>query len=187
MKRSKSKMRNNRRSQAHLRYKKQRQRNVLASAGAHDFVLILDHLKAGFNVAKIFRSAQAFGAKAVHLLDIGEFDPAPAKGAFKYVPAKFYTDFAESYAALNAENYTFYCLEPDAPSILSDISLAKNAAFIFGNEEFGIDFDLSLYPDIQRVSIPQFGNVQSLNVSVAASICMYEYIRQNSSSNNHKK
>ncbi len=181
MKRRDSKMRRDRRDQARLRYKKQRQRNVLATAGIHHFVLILDHLKAGFNVAKIFRSAQAFGAKAIHLLDIGEFDPAPAKGAFKYVPAKFYQDFSESYAELVKQDYTFYCLEPDAPTPLNETPLAKNAAFIFGNEEFGIHFDPTLYPEIKRVSIPQFGNVQSLNVSIAASICMYEYIRQNPS------
>ncbi|MCI5159354.1 MAG: hypothetical protein D3906_13150, partial [Candidatus Electrothrix sp. AUS1_2] len=34
------------------------------------------------------------------------------------------------------------------------------------------------YPDIKAVSIPQWGHVQSLNVSVAASIVLYEYVRQ---------
>ena len=48
-----------------LRYTKQRQRNLLAEPGVHDFVLVLDHMKAGFNVAKIFRSAEAFGAAAM--------------------------------------------------------------------------------------------------------------------------
>ena len=41
MKRRDSKMRRDRRDQARLRYKKQRQRNVLTTAGVHDFVLIL--------------------------------------------------------------------------------------------------------------------------------------------------
>ncbi|MDH4007534.1 MAG: hypothetical protein OEU35_05690, partial [Desulfuromonadales bacterium] len=63
-----------------LRYNKERQRNILARPGAHQFVLVLDQLKAGFNVGKIFRSAEAFGAGAVHLVNIGPFDPAPAKG-----------------------------------------------------------------------------------------------------------
>jgi len=170
--------RNNRQNQASLRYRKQRQRNVLAQSGEFDFVLILDHLKAGFNVAKIFRSAQAFGAQAVHLLDIGEFDPAPAKGAFKYVPAQFYNDFSESYQELKALDYQFYCLEPDAKTRIDQVQFPKKSAFILGNEEFGIDFDKSLYPEIQSIAIPQFGSVQSLNVSVAASICMYEYICQ---------
>ena len=40
--------------QAMLRYEKQRRRNRLAKPGIHDVCLVLDHLKAGFNVAKIF-------------------------------------------------------------------------------------------------------------------------------------
>jgi len=43
------------------------------------------------------RSAQAFGAREVHLIDLGPFDPAPAKGAFKAVPPRFFEDFAECY------------------------------------------------------------------------------------------
>ncbi len=178
MRRKSSKRRSERHTQAKLRYKKQRQRNILAEAGIFDFVLILDHLKAGFNVAKIFRSAQAFGANAIHLLDIGEFDPAPAKGAFKYVPAQFYTDFSESYQNLHPQGYQFYILEPDAETMIHQVQFPKKSAFILGNEEFGIEFDKTLYPDIKSIQIPQYGNVQSLNVSIAASICMYEYIRQ---------
>ncbi|MFO7593918.1 MAG: TrmH family RNA methyltransferase, partial [Pseudomonadota bacterium] len=76
------------------RYEKHRRRNLLAKPGEQPFVVVLDHLKAGFNVPKIFRSAEAFGAHEVHLIGIGPFDPAPAKGAFKKVPARFHEDFA---------------------------------------------------------------------------------------------
>ncbi len=68
-------------------YEKNRRRNLLAQPGAHDFVVVLDHLKAGYNVPKIFRSAEAFGAREVQLIGIGPFDPSPAKGAFRQVPA----------------------------------------------------------------------------------------------------
>jgi tRNA G18 (ribose-2'-O)-methylase SpoU len=48
-----------------------------------------------------------------------------------------------------------------------------------GHEERGISAGIAAYPDIQSLSIPQFGKVQSLNVSIAASIVMWEYLRQN--------
>ncbi len=176
--RQESKARALRRKQALKRYEKDRQRNVLAQPGPHEFVLILDQLKSGFNVPKIFRSAEAFGAHAVHLIDIGPFDPAPAKGSFRKVPARFCDSFAEAYDELQQQDYRFYTLEPDCPQPLTRAELPRRCAFILGNEELGISFERSQYAEIQCLSIPQYGSVESLNVSNAASIIMYEYVRQ---------
>jgi tRNA G18 (ribose-2'-O)-methylase SpoU len=46
-----------------------------------------------------------------------------------------------------------------------------------GHEGFGVTFKKEDFPDICWVKIPQFGKVESLNVSVAASIVMYEFVR----------
>jgi tRNA G18 (ribose-2'-O)-methylase SpoU len=176
--RQESKKRQQRRNNALLRYQKERQRNRLARPGVHDFVLVLDHLKAGFNIPKIFRSAEAFGAHAVHLVDIPPFDPAPAKGAFRKVPARFHDDFASCHRALREAGYTLYSLAADAPESLAQVRLPGKSAFIFGNEGLGLSFDPAAYPDIRPLRIPQVGQVESLNVSIAASIVMYEYLRQ---------
>jgi tRNA G18 (ribose-2'-O)-methylase SpoU len=56
--------------------------------------------------------------------------------------------------------------------------LPRNGAFVLGREEFGFSFNALDYPDIRRMSIPQFGSVQCLNISIAASLVMYEYVRQ---------
>lgn len=160
------------------RYEKHRRRNLLADPGSQDFVVVLDHLKAGFNVPKIFRSAEAFGAREVHLIGIGPFDPAPAKGAFKKVPARFHDDFDSCYRSLLEQGYRLFALEPGCDNTLMSTSLPQKAAFIMGHEERGISFERSDYPQVECLSIPQFGGVQSLNVSIAASIVMYEYARQ---------
>jgi len=161
-----------------LRYNKERQRNILAGPGQHDFVLVLDQLKPGFNVGKTFRSAEAFGAAAVHLVNIGPFDPAPAKGSFRKVPASFHETFADCHALLAEQGYSFFLLSPEDAVSLCTTRLPRKSAFILGHEEFGCSFDLQDYPGMQTVTIPQFGNVQSLNVSIAASVVMYEYVRQ---------
>ena len=165
------------RNQAVQRYEKQKRRNLLATPGAHDFVIVLDHLKAGFNVPKIFRSAEAFGAREVHLINIGMFDPAPGKGSFKKVPARFYESFEESYQQLKREGYQIFMLAAEQGTPLQQCQLPEKAAFIFGHEERGHSFDVEQFEDISSLSIPQFGQVESLNVSVAASIVMYEYCR----------
>lgn len=164
--------------QIEQRYWKQRQRNVMAKPGRYSFALVLDHLKAGYNVAKIFRSAEAFGAAAIYLVGIGPFDPAPAKGAFRKVPAHFFDDFESCHQQLREDGYKLFALDPRAEVSLPEHKAAANQAFILGHEEHGFSFDLSEYPDIATISIPQVGQVESLNVSIAASVLMYEYVRQ---------
>ncbi len=160
-------------------YHKQRQRNRLARPGVHPFVLVLDHLKAGFNVPKIFRSAEAFGAREIHLVNIGPFDPSPAKGAFRKVPARFHDTFESAHRALASQDYVLFALTPGGDSEpLTAVRFPERSAFILGHEEQGLSFDPADRPDIRLLHIPQFGQVESLNVSVAASIVMYEYVRQ---------
>ncbi len=165
-------------SQALLRYEKQRRRNLLAQPGVHEFIVVLDGLKAGFNIPKILRSAEVFGACEIQLINIGPFDPAASKGAFKNVPARFFDTFDQCYADLSGRDYTLFTLEADRGQLLAEAQLPGKSAFVFGHEEFGLSFNPERFPDIKGLSVPQFGQIESLNVSVAASIVMYEYIRR---------
>ncbi|TYO99263.1 tRNA (guanosine-2'-O-)-methyltransferase [Geothermobacter ehrlichii] len=160
------------------RYRRELQRNLLARPGVHEFVLVLDGLKAGYNVAKILRSAEVFGVRRVYLVDIGPFDPAPAKGALRKVPLRLCASFAEAHAELSDEGYAFFLLGPDAESPLHAAEIPTRSAFILGHEEFGPRLDGRDWPGIQSLCIPQYGQTQSLNVSVAAGIVMYEYCRR---------
>lgn len=163
---------------AKRRFRRQRNQNYLAKPGVHDCVIVLDHLKPSYNIGKIFRSAEAFGASSIHLVGIEFFDPAPGMGAFKWVPAVFHTTFFPCYTDLINNGYTPFILEPGIGKSITEIELPLKSAFILGHEEFGISFEPDLFPEIQRLTIPQFGKSQSLNVSVAASIILYEYTRQ---------
>ena len=163
-------------------FRRHKNANLLALPGIHEFVIVLDHVKSDFNIGKIFRSADAFGARELHLVGIDIFNPTPAKGAFKSVPARFHSHIKQCYKELRARGYTFYALDPETEFVLGQTPMPEKSAFILGHEEYGLSFDPADFDSIQRVSIPQFGRVQSLNVSVAASIVMYEYIRQHSQS-----
>lgn len=160
------------------RFETQRRKNILAQPGIHTFIIVLDNLKPRYNIGKIFRSADAFGAHAVHLIGTEFFDPAPAMGSFKWVPANFYNDFDSCFNQLMRDGYDIYRLDPEADHLLPQIRFPARSAFVFGHEEYGFSFEIEKYPQIQSISIPQFGRVQSLNVSVAASMTMYAYICQ---------
>ena len=149
-----------------------------AAPGIHDCIVVLDGLKPDFNVGKIFRSADAFSAREIHLIGVRAFDPDPAKGSVRWVPFSFHDDFQSCYQLLSDQGYSIVTLEPGCSKQLGEVAFARKTAFVFGHEEFGISFDRNDFPDIKGISIPQWGYVQSLNVSVAASITLYEYVRQ---------
>lgn len=160
-------------------YEKHRRHNLLyATPGIHDFIIVLDNLKPSFNIGKIFRSADAFGAREIHLVGIDYFEVKSAKGSFKWVPTLFHKDFAACHHDLSKKGCTMHILEPGEATLLHQVPLPVKSAFIFGHEEFGVSFDPADYKNIQRLSIPQYGRVGNLNVSVAASVVMYEYLRQ---------
>jgi tRNA G18 (ribose-2'-O)-methylase SpoU len=169
---------------AKRRFRRQRNKNYLAKPGIHECIIVLDHLKPTYNIGKIFRSAEAFGASEIHLVGIDFFDPAPGMGAFKWVPAVFHDNFFSCYTSLVNKGYTPFILEPGKGSSITKTDLPQKSAFIFGHEEYGISFEPDLFPEIKPLTIPQFGKSQSLNVSVAASILLYEYIRQHGKINN---
>jgi len=149
-----------------------------AQPGPLGLTIVLDHLKPDFNVGKIFRSADAFGVREVLLVGVPWFDPATAVGSFKHVQARFYTAFAQAYAALTAEGVAVYNLEVDAEATLPGTELPERCALVLGNEGVGQSFRREDFPGVGALRIPQWGRAQSLNVSIAAALGMYEYCRR---------
>ena len=149
----------------------------MSKPGPFPYVMVLDHLKVDFNIGKIIRSAEAFGAHAVDVVGTSFFDPMPAKGCMKRVPWNMLKTFHESYEKWDALGYTFYAFDVDATDSIHHVEFPDKSAFILGHEGFGFTFKKELYPKIKIIKIPQFGLVESLNVSVAASVVMYEYAR----------
>ena len=168
----------NKRQYVQKTFERQRLLNKMMSRpGPFPYVIILDHLKIDFNIGKIIRSAEAFGAHGVDIVGTSFFDPLPAKGCTKRVPWTLYKQFHECYQQRLSEGFTFYAFDAEAPVSLHEEKFPDKSAFILGHEGFGFTFKKELYPEIRWIKIPQFGLVESLNVSVAASVVMYEFVR----------
>jgi tRNA G18 (ribose-2'-O)-methylase SpoU len=169
----------NKRLDIETRFERARRRNLAsAEPGLHECILVLDGLKPDFNIGKIFRSADAFGAREIHLVGVRSFDPDPAKGSVRWVSFQTHDDFSSCYRVLSQRGFSVIVLEPGCSNLLGEYAFAEKTAFVMGHEEFGISFERSEFPAVDGLSIPQWGHVQSLNVSVAASIVLYEYVRQ---------
>lgn len=164
----------------HMQKSFERQRllnKMMGRPGPHSFVMILDHLKVDFNIGKIIRSAEAFGASSVEVVGTSFFDPAPAKGCMKRVPWRMRKTFFEVYQEYHDQGFTFFAFDAEAPEALHEVVFPEKSAFIMGSEGPGLSFKKDHYPNIKWIKIPQIGQVESLNVSVAASVVMYEYNR----------
>jgi tRNA G18 (ribose-2'-O)-methylase SpoU len=145
----------NKRQYMQKSFERQRlQSKLLARPGAYPFVVILDHLKVDFNIGKIIRSAEAFGAGAVDVVGTPFFDPLPAKGCLKRVPWTMCKTFFESYDRWSREGYTFFAFSADAPRALHDAPFPDKSAFVLGNEGSGLSFPREHYPAINYVRIP---------------------------------
>ncbi len=168
----------NKRQYMQKSFERQRLLNkMMAKPGPYPFVLILDNLKVDFNIGKIIRSAEAFGAMGVDVVGTIFFDPMPAKGCMKRVPWTMTPTFQESYQKHLNQGYTFYAFDAEAENSIHEVQFPEKSAFIMGHEGFGFSFKKEHYPGIKWIKIPQLGKVESLNVSVAASIVMYEFAR----------
>ncbi len=149
-----------------------------APHGPYPLVFVLDNLKAGFNVGKIVRTANALGLREVILVGIPAWDPVLARGALKATRTRSFETIDDALAALKSEGYAFFVLHPRGHGSLGEVAFPEKTAFLVGHEEFGFSFDLDSRDDIHLVQIPQVGIVESMNVSVAASIAAYEYLRE---------
>lgn len=161
--------------------RRQRIETVL-SKRQKDLTLIINNVHDPHNVAAILRSCDAFGVYGVHLYYTKERFPAVGKrssgSARKWIARTRHQDAKTMIAEFRDKGYQ--CLGtgfgPNArPVHMWDFT--RPTAIVLGNEHRGMDPDIKMHvPD--EIYIPMVGMVQSLNVSVAAAIILYEAWRQ---------
>jgi tRNA G18 (ribose-2'-O)-methylase SpoU len=148
-----------------------------APLGPYPLILVLDGLKAGFNLAKIVRSANALGLREVFIVGVEAWDPVLARGTLEETRTRTFGALPDALAALKEEGYTVYALHPRGEDSFGAITFPEKTAFLVGHEQFGFSIDLGERPEVRLARIPQAGIVESMNVAVAASIAAYDYLR----------
>lgn len=144
---------------------------------------VVDNMRSAFNVGSIFRTADTLGAQKIWLTG---YSPTPhqlqvekaALGA-TFIMDWAQVSFTEALNELKRQKIKIIALETSAKAL--DISYPfsekEAAAFVIGNERFGLDAEqLSLCDEIRR--IPSFGIKNSLNAATAAAIAGYEWRKQ---------
>lgn len=132
------------------------------------------------NLGAIIRTAEVAGVKGIILPPKQEITPTVARismGALFHLPI-FQHSLFPAMKLFQKSAYSVWGLERGGKNIY-EIDLPENLLILVGGEDRGISQEVAGKCD-GLLTIPQFGKVNSLNMSVAAGVAIYEYVRQNS-------
>ncbi len=153
--------------------------------------VVMEDIHDPHNVSAVLRSADAVGVLEVQLVYINEEFPKLGKkssaSAKKWVSHRAFTAIQACYETLHKEGFTIYAthLGKNTKS-LYELDLTKKVALVFGNEHRGVSDEAAKLAD-GNFQIPMVGMIQSLNVSVACAVSLYEALRQRQDSGLYKK
>ncbi len=145
-------------------------------------LLVLDGVQDPHNLGACLRLADALGAHAViapkdRAVGLNATVRKVASGAADFVPFIPVTNLARSLRELKEQGVWIMGAVGEAEQDLFSTQLTGPIAWVLGAEGEGLRRLTREHCDV-LVSIPMFGNVESLNVSVASGICLYETQRQ---------
>jgi len=151
---------------------------------AHPIHLVLDNVRSAYNVGSIFRTADT--ARLAEVITCG-FTPHPPHpkllktgfDAISQVPHRHFESTRAAISALRSEGVPLLAMETTERSLnyASFPFPRKGVALVLGNEETGVDTDvLGAVDDL--IEIPCLGYKNSLNIASAASIVVFEVLRQ---------
>jgi TrmH family RNA methyltransferase len=147
------------------------------------FYILLDKIQDPGNIGTIIRTAHAAGAIGV-LCTKGTVDPYNEKalratmGSIFHIPVMFDNDL-EHLKNLMSNNFKLIVSALDNSNNFYDVDLRQNLILCVGNEGNGVSEELKKIA-YKNVKVPMPGGAESLNVSVAASVMIYEIVRQRS-------
>lgn len=147
-------------------------------------LLVLDGVTDPHNLGACLRVADGAGAHAViapkdHAVGVNATVAKVASGAAETVPYFMVTNLARTLGELKERNIWVIGTADDAPQTLYQADLKVPLALVLGAEGDGMR-QLTRKTCDALVSLPMRGAVESLNVSVASGVCLYEALRQRS-------
>jgi 23S rRNA (guanosine2251-2'-O)-methyltransferase len=162
----------------------------LASGTERPLLVCLDQVTDPHNLGAVCRSAEGAGASGLVVPAHGAATITPAvarasAGAIEHLGIAVVSNLARYLAEVKSDRLWVFGAAGDAQTAMWDADLSGGVAFVLGAEGRG------LRPLVRRtcdvlVSIPLAGEVESLNVSVAAAVLLYEAARQRQPPRKHR-
>lgn len=152
------------------------------SRDEYSLVLVLDHIEDPHNLGALLRTAEASGAMGVIIPAKRSVGVTPAvrkvaSGAAEWIPVSRVTNIAQTIDYLKENGYWVYGADISGTVQYSSADWKRSVALVLGSEGKGLSALTKKKCDL-LVNIPMNGKLNSLNVSVAGGILMFEHLRQ---------
>lgn len=158
----------------------------VASRRQPNLTVILENVHDPHNVGAVLRTCDSVGIKEIFVLysepklnrERLELGKQSSSGARRWVDVHFYTDTKTCFQHVRQKYQFIYSTHlSDNAADLYELDLSASVALLFGNEHDGLSQEALSYSD-RNFLIPQMGMVESLNISVACAVTLYEAFRQ---------
>lgn len=171
--------------------RKDRLTNVL-NKRQNDITVVLENVFDPHNISAVMRSCDAVGVQDIYILNTKiprhkKWGAKSSSSAAKWLTIHQFENAAECFSSLRKRYSTILTthLSSDAVDLYS-IDLTKSIALVFGNEHSGVSEEIRSLADGNFI-IPQVGIIQSLNISVACAVTLYEAFRQKSNAGHYNQ
>ncbi|MDL9938561.1 RNA methyltransferase [Gordonia sp. ABSL1-1] len=143
----------------------------------HDFHVAIENFAHDANIGTVVRTANAFGARAVHIVGRRRWNRRGAMVTDRYQHLMHHATVGDLLDWARAQGLTVVAVDntPGAQP-LETVDLPRNCLLLFGQEGPGVSDDAQQYAEL-TVSIAQFGSTRSINAGVAAGIAMHAWVR----------
>lgn len=154
----------------------------VAKQRQHSLKVVLENIHDPHNVSAIYRTCDSVGVSKVSLLyyieDFPKISRVSSSSANKWVQSERFKSIKECFENLRNDGYKIYASQlNDKAKNLYELDLTEKVAIVMGNEHRGISDEVAEQAD-EVFYIPMRGMIQSLNVSVATAVTLYEAQRQ---------
>lgn len=148
-----------------------------------DLTVVLENVFDPHNISAVMRSCESVGIQDIYVLNTRiprhkKWGSRSSSSAAKWLSVHSFSDTPACFSAIRSKYdliLTTY-LEGDASDLYA-IDFTRSVALVFGNEHSGVSEEVRALADGNFV-IPQQGIIQSLNISVACAVTIYEAYRQ---------
>jgi tRNA (guanosine-2'-O-)-methyltransferase len=148
-----------------------------------NLTVVMENVNDPHNISAVMRTCDAVGIQDLYILNTkiakhDYFGVKSSSSAAKWLTVHQFTDAKECFEALRKNYNKIYTTHLSTNAVsLYDIDFTDSVALVFGNEHDGVSEETIAMADGNFI-IPQLGFIQSLNISVACAVSIYEAHRQ---------